>query len=541
MALRRHSFLELSWNSLELSMRTFLVAPLLASLTLAASAQAATFVVDSSSDANLDDCTPAAADCSLRGAINAANAAAGADLIEFAIPESDAGFVAATAHWRIEPVTALPALSGVVEIDGYSQPGATANTLAPGEGGSDAVLKIELRGTAQQSVNGLESGTTDFNAQTVIRGLAINRFHSQIFFFGGGANRVEGCFLGTDIAGEVAALSGNSLRTIGVRLQGPGAYVIGGNTPAARNLLSGVFSGISAFSQTNALRVTGNLFGSNAAATAAIGNREYGIQLLETINASIGGSTVAERNLFVGNQFSAVLLSSGSNIPLVFSGSRVIGNFFGTDWSGSLALPNGLNTLSPSQTQPTILVGAGNPCGLQIGGAGVGEANLIANGAAAGITVDSCARVRISRNVFRGNRGPAIDNAQGGGFIGPTPNDAGDADNGGNRLQNFPTALGIGVVTATTLELMYAVDSAPANAAYPLTVEFFRGEGGQAAEWIATQSIALAQAQTTRSITLPLAAFADDLVVMTATDAAGNTSEFGRVGIGAVFANGFEP
>ncbi len=518
---------------------TFLITMI--AMALASTTQAASFVVDTTSDANLNDCTEIAADCSLRGAINAANAAVGADRIEFAIPESDAGFVAATAHWRIEPSTGLPAITGVLEIDGYSQPSASANTLAPDQGGSDAVLKIELRGPAQQVEFGLESGLTDFNAQATIRGLNINRFTSQILLFGGGANRVEGCFLGTDIVGEAAAMTGNSVRSIGVRLQGPGTYVIGGNTPAARNLLSGLFSGVVALSQTNGLRISGNLFGSNAAATQVIGNREYGIHLQETINTAIGGTNVAERNLFAGNQFSAILLSSGSNIPAVFAGSRVIGNHFGTDWTGTQALPNGLNPLSPSQVQPTILVGAGNPCGLQIGGVGVGEANLIANGAAAGITVDSCARVRISRNVFRGNRGPAIDNAQGGGFIGPTPNDANDPDSGGNRLQNFPAALGIGAVTATTLELQYSVDSAPANAAYPLTVEFFRGAGGQAAEWLVTQTITLAQAQTTRSVVLPLTAFADDLVVMTATDADGNTSEFGRVGIGEVFADGFEP
>jgi len=74
-----------------------------------------------------------------------------------------------------------------------------------------------------------------------------------------------------------------------------------------------------------------------------------------------------------------------------------------------------------------------------------------------------------------------------------------------------------------------------------VTVEFFSGEGGQAAGWLASQTITLAQAQTSRSVILPLAAFADDLVVMTATDADGTSSEFGRVGIGEVFAHGFEP
>ena len=45
---------------------------------------AQTLVVDTTSDANLTACTAAANDCSLRGAINNANANAGADTITFA-------------------------------------------------------------------------------------------------------------------------------------------------------------------------------------------------------------------------------------------------------------------------------------------------------------------------------------------------------------------------------------------------------------------------------------------------------------------------
>jgi hypothetical protein len=514
---------------------------LLASLAPSMPATAATLVVDTSSDASLSACTPAPADCSLRGAITTANGSPDADVITFDLPESDPGFVPASAHWRIAPATALPALSGQLTIDGFSQPGAAPGTLAAHEGGIDALLRIELGGPALQGVNGLEAGATDFNAQVTLRGLAINGFNSQIVLHGGSAHRVEGCFLGTGIEGTSAAQTGNGLATIGVRLQGPGPYVIGGVTAAARNLISGLSTGISAFRQTNGLRIAGNLVGSNAEATAVIGNREYAIQLIESIDSTIGGGTLAERNVFAGNQLGAIRLGSGTNLPQVFGGTRIVGNYFGTDWTGLIALPNGLNTQSPSQPQPTILVQAGNPCGVQIGGSASGEANLIAHGGAAGVIVDSCSRVRISRNVFRANRGPAIDNVQGGGFVGPTPNDPGDPDDGGNRLQNFPVATGFGGITASNVELFYVVDSAPANATYPISVEFFRAQGGQAAEWIDTQTISLAQAQSVRNVTLPLAAFADGLVLMTAIDAQGNTSEFGRIGFGEVFADGFEP
>jgi len=46
---------------------------------------AATFEVDTTSDLSVIACTEAAADCSLRGAIAAANVAADLDLIEFNI------------------------------------------------------------------------------------------------------------------------------------------------------------------------------------------------------------------------------------------------------------------------------------------------------------------------------------------------------------------------------------------------------------------------------------------------------------------------
>ena len=47
---------------------------------------AATFIVDTTSNATLSACTGAPADCSLPGAVAAANSLAGADSIQFNIP-----------------------------------------------------------------------------------------------------------------------------------------------------------------------------------------------------------------------------------------------------------------------------------------------------------------------------------------------------------------------------------------------------------------------------------------------------------------------
>ncbi len=55
----------------------------LTSLVLTASAQAATYTVDRTDDATVQTCTAAANDCTLRGAIEAANATAADDIINF--------------------------------------------------------------------------------------------------------------------------------------------------------------------------------------------------------------------------------------------------------------------------------------------------------------------------------------------------------------------------------------------------------------------------------------------------------------------------
>ena len=508
-------------------------------LLVAGTSQAAIFTVDTSSDAALSACTPAPADCSLRGAILAATGLPGPDRIEFAVPESDPGYQPASAHWRIEALSAMPNNAGDLEIDGYTQAGALANTLSPEAGGSNAVLKIELRNAGKSSNTGIDSSSANFDARLVLRGLAISRFASQVVLTGGAAHRVEGCFLGTDISGTAASLTGNSGLGIGVRVQGEGSYVIGGETPAARNVLSGLLSGIVAFSVPNGLRIRGNLIGTNAAGTAAIANRNYGIDLTSFRDVVIGGTTPAARNVISGNEFTAIQLGAGT-APAMFPNLRVLGNHIGTDWSGSLPIPNGRNAASPSQPQPSILLFAGGACSVQIGGFGAGEANLIAHGGAQGILVGTCTRVAAAGNLHIGHRGMAIDNSATSFADGPTANDPGDADSGGNRLQNSPDVVDAVPVGVDRFRLDLRVDSAPGSATYPLRLDAFRGRGADLLEHLAQRTITLAEAQTVVSIELPLTALADGVVQLLATDAEGNTSEVGRYALNPVFTDGFE-
>ncbi len=116
-------------------------------------------------------------ECTLRAAIQEANATAGTDTITFDIPGGGVP--------RITPDDELPEITDPAVIDGTSQPG----------GG-----KVELDGTnAGSGASGLIISASD----STIRGLIVNRFPGAgLVLEGGGGNLIEDNFIGTDPAGS---------------------------------------------------------------------------------------------------------------------------------------------------------------------------------------------------------------------------------------------------------------------------------------------------------------------------------------------------
>src|SRR6185503_14614575 len=124
----------------------------------------------------------------------------------------------------IAPQSSLDAITDPAIIDGYTQPGASPNTLPFGD---DAVLKIVLDWTAAQGL-GLN---VDTNGSTV-RGLVIGGGSNGMSVDGNG-NTIAGNFIGTDVSGLVAAQN-----LSGISLVGTG-NLVGGTSPADRNVISG--------------------------------------------------------------------------------------------------------------------------------------------------------------------------------------------------------------------------------------------------------------------------------------------------------------
>jgi hypothetical protein len=201
--------------------------------------QAATYTVINSDDNGTG---------SLRQAILDANTSIIPDYIGFNIP-------GAGVH-TITPLTPLPIITEYVTIDGYSQPGASANTQATG---NDATLLIQLNGSSATDADGLRIQATG----AIIKGLVINRFNDAGIRINSGMGiRVHGNFIGVSPSGNIFSPNG-----FGVLIaDSSGSNEIGGSKPAERNILSGnQYIGCFIIRTSPGTVVRGNYIGTNPA------------------------------------------------------------------------------------------------------------------------------------------------------------------------------------------------------------------------------------------------------------------------------------
>ena len=270
-------------------------------------------------------------DGSLRQAILNANARIGGDTITFAIPGSGVHSIA--------PATGLPAITDPVILDATTQPGYAGTPL------------IELNGTAVPA-NGLNLNTGD----SVIRGFTINRFGNGISVQGTN-NRIEANWLGLNAAGTATSPNGN-----GVIVNSSG-NTIGGVTAAARNVISGnTIAGVQiAAPAARANVVTGNYIGTDPAGVVDLGNLQAGLIIVGEANV-IGGLTPAERNIISGNNQTGVRLALGASANIIqgnFIGTDVSGTLPLANGEGVSVGVNGASSAS-SNTIGGLAAGAGN-------------------------------------------------------------------------------------------------------------------------------------------------------------------------------------
>ncbi|HEY0098935.1 MAG TPA: CSLREA domain-containing protein [Pyrinomonadaceae bacterium] len=452
-----------------------------------------TFTVTKTADTNDNLCN---ADCSLREAINAANANPGADTILFDIPASDPRRNATTGVYTISVSALLGALPQIVEqvtIDGYTQgtistPSDTSDDARPNtnplSAGLNMRLLVELTDDASgiANANGLDVGEAGFNSR--IRGLAIYGFSTGagVNITGAEGVRVEGNFLGVRADGSTG-VSNN----YGVRITGAPRASIGGTNAGASNLISGntqagvLITGVIAAGEDRNL-VQNNLIGTNALGLAGLPNAEGasginkgGVLIIEASGVLVGGAGVG--NVISGNNGIGVIISGSiaeGGAPATDNAVR--GNLIGVAADGATALANsgdGIeitngqnnfiggtasgqgNTVSSNTANGIALIGS-----LFVGGESSNNiiaGNTIASNGMDGVLVSAGTGNRINSNSIYSNGQQGIDLLG----DGVTPNDPNDADPlaglNANNLQNFPvvsfavrdTETGVTTITGT--------------------------------------------------------------------------------------------
>ncbi len=527
-------------------------------------------VVNSTGDA--DDalpgngvCATSTGTCTLRAAIDEANARSGADTINFNI--------AGSGVQTIQLASALPTLSdttGGTTIDGYTQPGAAANTA---QFADNAQIKIQIRGTGASGVDGMMITS----ANNVLRGLSFFNLRRVLYLYHPGANNnaIVGDFVGTDAGGTFGHTASDTYAS-GIAIEaGAANNTVGAATLADRNVISGNSRhGIVTYNEdSNNNTVYNNIIGLSPDGTQRIANLKHGID----INAGssfniIGGTGPLQRNVISGNGLrndpdgpAGVEVSHATDT----TGNQIVGNYFGTDVTGATAASwtwNGLwgihledgtnNTIvrdnvivnsqgggikiqDPDTHDNTV---TNNKIGVTATGqAGpnsvygvllahgtinntIGPGNTIANNPVGVWVTDADTDFnKITQNSIFSNSGLGIDLDP---FFQVNPNDPGDVDTGSNQQLNYPeisdaspTSVRGTACAGCTVEVFIADSTGPGSQSGPSGGAY--GEG--------KTYLASATADGSGNFNAAVSGVsAGQWVTTTATDSSGDTSEFSQ-------------
>ena len=228
---------------------------------------------------------------------------------------------------------------------------AAANNLIEGNfigtNASGAALGNRVNGVTIADASGNTVGGTTTAARNVISG---NSIDGVLLTSDGAAptsnNLVEGNYIGTDPTGALALGNGAD----GVGLDAAVGNAIGG--AAQPNLISGNLGrGVDIFTGSNTNTVQGNLIGTDAAGTAALGNTIEGVAVDGSTGNLIGGTASGTGNLISGNLGRGVDIFNGA------TGNLVQGNDIGTALGGTGALATTMPA-SPSSRTTTRLAGS---------------------------------------------------------------------------------------------------------------------------------------------------------------------------------------
>jgi len=460
-----------------------------------------------------------------------------------------------------------------VEINGVTAKAneITANRIGTNASGTGALANNSDGVSIQQ---GAANNTITGNLVSGNRTLGINLGLNTT------ATTIQGNLIGTDITGSVAVPNSAGISLSG----GTNNNQIGGTTPSARNVISGnTGNGVQLSGSTvTANLIEGNFIGTDISGTTGLGNGLAGVVVISATNTTIGGVSSASRNVISGNGIGTTNPINGSGVVLqTGSNNRVLQNYIGTDVTGNIGLGNTGNGVFVESSINNIVSGnvvsangqvslsagiilstnansnqvKGNYIGTNaagtaplgnggngvlvgrtatsasnnlVGGTAPGDANVIAFNGSNGILVinNNSLNNALRQNSIFSNSALGIDL---GTADGVTPNDSCDADSGANNLQNFPVLTSVSTSGGSTT-IQGALNSAPSTT---FTLEFFANSvgdpsgNGEGQTFIGSTTVTTdASCNAAFTFVAAAAPAGQDFFTATATDPAGNTSEF---------------
>lgn len=354
---------------------------------------------------------------SLRWAIESANLGLGSQLVKFNIPGNCPRVIALQSP--------LPDVTDSIEIDGYTQPGASANSQQAGSNAEICVVVLAQSGTLAHALRVPSGGSS--NVSLAVKGIAFagttgfnGNFGLALNLRSGSNHLVQGNAFGGIGPGSLGSLG---MLQNGLAIRGTAVNVlVGGPEPEQRNSFGG--------NELNAIALN-----DATSSMHTIQNNYIGLSASGVLPAPITLSGISASNSPGLRILDNVIAASGTGIFI--SGASAIGYVIARNRIGMSAV--GIPTAAFSNgTGITINNGSGEHL---IGSeASNATSNVIVGSDGAGVWLTASAGNNIT---VRGNQ--IFNNGLGGlglgidlGVLGPLVNDPGDVDAGPNRGQNAP-------------------------------------------------------------------------------------------------------
>ncbi len=311
---------------------------------------------------------------------------------------------------------AIPNGTGVLVQTSYNAVGRpSAGNLISGNTNAGIHLMLEKQNAVAGNIIGLNAaGTTAIpngvgiqldNTDSVLIGgttpeerNVISGNTNGIMMLNAPHTRIVGNYIGTDIGGA-SAIPGTQQ---GIWIQSSTNLAIGDGTEGGRNVISGNQFGLR-ITGCDSTSVIGNFFGLDKSGTFAVPN-STAIHLDYSTHTLVGDGTTGGRNIISGNTTGIYFYSSFINGMTNYNWIK--GNFIGTDYSGTVAVPNGYGILINDRVRNNF-----------IGDGTAGGRNIISGNSASAVSI--WALQDQGENVFNDNYvgldvfGNALGNAAG--------------------------------------------------------------------------------------------------------------------------------